>query len=155
MRAYHLLENSSTKTMAETLIFGFPEPNVQYTERRAAYVVIRTRDGQVAMVKSQQKYFLPGGGSLRGEAPEETVVREVSEELARGVRLIRRLGEATQYFYSSADDRHYKMLAVFFAGEFTDEPGSGTGEHELRWLPVRKAEQSCFHACHAWAARQA
>jgi 8-oxo-dGTP pyrophosphatase MutT (NUDIX family) len=141
--------------MTETLIFGSPEPNVQYTERRAAYVVIVTEDEEVAMVKSRRKHFLPGGGSLSGEAPEETIVREVSEELARSVRLIRKLGEAIQYFYSSADDRHYKMLAVFFAGEFTDEPCVGMGEHELHWLPVREAEQSCFHACHAWAIRQA
>jgi 8-oxo-dGTP pyrophosphatase MutT (NUDIX family) len=141
--------------VAETLIFGSPEQSVQYTERRAAYVVIVNDDGEVAMVKSRQKYFLPGGGSLSGESPEETVVREVCEELAQSVRLVRRLGEATQYFYSSTDDRHYKMLAVFFAGEFTDEPCGVAGEHELHWLSVREAEQSCFHACYAWAARQA
>jgi 8-oxo-dGTP pyrophosphatase MutT (NUDIX family) len=140
--------------MTEMLIFGSPEPNVQYTERRAAYVVIGSLDGEVAVVKSRQKHFLPGGGSLAGETSEETVVREVCEELARSVRLTRRLGEATQYFYSSTDKRHYKMLAVFFSGEFTDEPCGGEGEHELHWLPVRKAEQSCFHACHAWAIRQ-
>ena len=141
--------------MAEALIFGSPEPNVPYTERRAAYVVIVTTDGQVAMVKSRQKYFLPGGGSLPGEAPEDTVVREVYEELARSVRLIRPVGEATQYFYSAADDRHYKMRAIFFAGEFTDEPCAGAGEHELHWLPVTEAEHACFHACHAWAVGQA
>ena len=56
--------------MAKTLIFGYPEPHVRYTERRAAYVVV-INDGQVALVKGQQKYFLPGGGSLPGEAPDE------------------------------------------------------------------------------------
>jgi 8-oxo-dGTP diphosphatase len=141
-------------SMAKPLIFGSPAPGVQYTERRAAYVVV-TKDGKVAMVREEEKYFLPGGGSLTGEAPEETVAREVYEELTRRVRLIHKIGEAIQYFHSTADDRHYQMLATFFAGEFIDEPSSDTGEHELHWLPVRESEPCCFHACHAWAVSQA
>jgi len=140
--------------MAEALIFGFPEPNVQHKERQAAYVVIIT-DGNVATVKSKEKHFLPGGGSLHGEPFEDTIVREVYEELGRGVRLIRMLGEAIQYFYSADDDRHYKMRAAFFAGEFTGEPCGRTGEHQLYWLPMAQAGQACFHECHAWAISQA
>ena len=140
--------------MAEAHIFGSPEPGVQYAERRAAYVVVFNGDGEVATVKSRNKHFLPGGGSLADETPEKTIVREVREELARGVRLTRAIGEAVQYFYSAADEQHYKMRVVFFAGEFTDESPGGAGEHELRWLTVAEAERACFHACHAWAARR-
>jgi 8-oxo-dGTP pyrophosphatase MutT (NUDIX family) len=140
--------------MNETLIFGTPKPNVLYTERRAAYVVV-IDDGLVTMVKSGQDHFLPGGGSMPGEAPEETVTREVREELARGVKLLRRIGEAVQYFYSAADDRHYKMLATFFAGEFTEDAYESLGEHELNRLPLAEVEQACFHKCHAWAVRHA
>ncbi|PYS97667.1 MAG: hypothetical protein DMF65_11265 [Acidobacteria bacterium] len=141
--------------MVEALIFGSPEPNVRYTERRAAYVVVVNDDRLVAMVESRQKYFLPGGGSLPGEAPEDTVAREVREELARSVRLTRRIGEATQYFYSDTDARHYVMRATFFAGAFTDDVRGGARAHELHWLPLNEAERACFHACHAWAIRQA
>ena len=140
--------------MAEPRIFGSPEPGVRYAERRAAYVVVADGDGRVAMVKSGRKHFLPGGGSLPGEAPEETVAREVSEELARGVRLTRRIGEAVQYFYSGADGLHYEMRATFFAGAFTDGARGGAREHELHWLPAAEAEEACFHACHAWAVRR-
>lgn len=140
--------------MAETIIFGSTKPNVQYTERRAAYIVIVADDGKIAMVKDHQKYFLPGGGSAPNEAPEDTIIREAYEELARSVRLTRRIGEAIQYFYSSTDDHHYKMDATFFAGEFIDASSGGAGEHELEWLPVVEAERACFHACHAWAIRQ-
>jgi 8-oxo-dGTP diphosphatase len=141
-------------SMIKEFVFGSLELNVHYTERRAAYVVIVGDDGKVAMVKSGHKHFLPGGGSLPGEAPEETAVREVSEELARSVRLIRKIGEALQYFYSDADDRYYKMRATLFAGEFTNDLCGDTGEHEMDWLAMTEAEQSCFHACHAWAIRQ-
>ncbi len=140
--------------MIERLIFGAPDPNVQYSERRAAYVVV-IRNAKVAMVNSGQKHFLPGGGSMPGEAPEMTVVREVYEELGRGVRLVRSLGEATQYFYSHDDDRHYEMLATFFAGEFTDDAYDGSSEHQLDWLPVAEVDRACFHKCHAWAVGQA
>ena len=138
--------------MAETLIFGSPKLDVQRAERRAAYVVV-IRGDKVAVVQSHDKHFLPGGGSLPLETPEETVVREVYEELGRGLHLIRKLGEAIQYFYSSDDDRHYEMRATFFAGEFTDELRAG--EHQLHWLPRARAAQSCFHECHAWAISQA
>jgi 8-oxo-dGTP diphosphatase len=141
--------------MAEMLTFGSQEPGVDYTGRLAAYVVIVNDDGEVAMVRGRHKHFLPGGGSLPGEAPEDTIIREVREELARCVRLLRSTGEAVQYFYSSTDDRHYKMQAVFFTGEFTNETAGGMGEHELEWLPPDEAERACFHACHAWAIRQA
>jgi len=143
--ATHFLSNTH-----EALVFGSIKPNVQYVERRAAYVVI-IHEGRVAVVNSGQTHFLPGGGSLPGERPEETVVREVHEELGRRVRLLNALGEATQYFYSSTENRHYKMLAVYFTGEFMDDPCDQIGEHELDWLVPAEAEQACFHPCHAWA----
>lgn len=139
--------------MSEEYIFGSQNPNVLYTDRQAAYVVI-TENGKVAAVKPQEKCFLPGGGALSGETSEETVVREVSEELGRSVRLIRKIGGVIQYFYSAADDRHYKMRATIFVGEFT-HGARGNGENELCWLSKAEAEQQAFfHECHAWATRQ-
>lgn len=138
----------------EEIIFGSQKPYISYTKRRAAYVVI-ANNGTFATVKLGQKYFLPGGGSLCGETSEETVIREVFEELACNVRLVRTIGEAIQYFYSAADDQHYKMRAAFFAGEFTDESCSNSiAENELSWLSKAEAEQAFFHECHLWATRQ-
>jgi 8-oxo-dGTP pyrophosphatase MutT (NUDIX family) len=116
--------------------------------------VVGGDNGTVAAVRGTTGMIgLPGGGSLPGESPEETLVREVREELACSVRLIRRIGEVTQFFYAADDDCHYEMLAVFFLADFPDEP-SGRGEHELFWLPVADAARAFFHECHAWAAQQ-
>jgi 8-oxo-dGTP pyrophosphatase MutT (NUDIX family) len=85
----------------ELFIFGTPEPDIQHTERRAAYAVIISNDSRVAMVKGVHRggdRFLPGGGSLPEEAPEDTVTREVREELARDVRLLSKIGAVIQYF---------------------------------------------------------
>ena len=138
--------------MSEELIFGSQKPDVSYTERQAAYAVI-ANNGKFAAVKLQEKCFLPGGGSLAGETSEQTIVREVSEELARSVRLVCKIGEVIQYFYSEIDARHYKMRATFFVAEFTDEL-CGNGEDELCWLSKDEAEQAFFHECHLWATRQ-
>ncbi|HKS27174.1 MAG TPA: NUDIX hydrolase [Pyrinomonadaceae bacterium] len=138
-----------------SLIFGQPLDGVEYSERRAAYVVILNGEGRVAMVNDNDKWYLPGGGTEGSETPEETARREVCEELARNVRLTRVLGRAVQYYYSSADERHYRMEAAFFSGELTDEPVGGTPEHELRWVTVDEAQRECFHACHAWIITQA
>jgi ubiquinone/menaquinone biosynthesis C-methylase UbiE/8-oxo-dGTP pyrophosphatase MutT (NUDIX family) len=134
--------------------FGKPLEGVTYVERPAAYAIIPGKDGTVTAVRGASgRFFLPGGGSLPGELPNETLVREVREELARSVRLVRKIGQATQFFYAAYEACHYKMTAVFFLAEFPDEP-NGQGEHELCWLPLAEAGSAFFHECHAWAANQ-
>jgi 8-oxo-dGTP pyrophosphatase MutT (NUDIX family) len=134
--------------------FGTRLEGVAYRERPAAYAVVAGHNGTVAAVQGTASMIgLPGGGSLPGETSEATLEREVREELARGVRLVRKIGEATQFFHAADDQCHYKMLAVFFLAEFPDEP-DGQGEHELCWLPLAHAAGSFFHESHAWAARR-
>ena len=137
----------------DPVVFGSRKPSIDYVERRAAYVVA-IEAGNVALVGSGRNRFLPGGGSLPGEAAEMTIAREVREELGWDVRLLLPVGAATQYFYSQDDDRHYEMLAVFVAGELTNRLANADGEHSLEWLPIAQASESCYHECHAWAIRQ-
>lgn len=132
-------------------VFGSLNPALEYQPRPAAYVVITDPQGRVAAVKGKRHYFLPGGGALPDETPEQTVVREVREELAREVCLLRPLGQAVQYF--SADEQHYRMEAVFFAAEFAGA-ATGAGEHELEWLEAWQIAEGFYHPCHAWAVGQ-
>src|SRR5437763_4126595 len=126
--------------MEESTTFGVRLEGVAYVDRPAAYAVVAGENGTVAAVKGQSgKFFLPGGGCLPGEAAEEAVRREVREELARSVRLIRPIGAATQYFYATDDNRHYRMSAVFFLAEFTGGP-TGKGENDLAWLSAADGE---------------
>jgi len=136
-----------------SLTFGKPLEGAAYTERPAAYAVVAGAKETVVAVKGTSGMIgLPGGGSLPGETPEDTVRREVREELARSVRLVRRIAEATQFFYAADDDCHYKMRGVLCLAEFSDEP-DGQGEHDLFWLPLAEATSAFFHESHAWAAR--
>lgn len=135
--------------------FGVYEVGRAYTDRRAAYAVVLGEAEMVAAVRGPSGHFwLPGGGSVPGESAEETLIREVREEVARDVRLIDRIGEATQYFNAANEDRQYRMQAVFFRAEFT--VGLNTGaDHELCWLPIQQTKTAFFHECHGWAVVQA
>ncbi len=94
------------------MTFGARLEGVAYTERPAAYAVVAGENSTVAAVRGTAGMIgLPGGGSLPGETPEQTLVREVREELARSVRLVRRIGEATQFFYAADDDCGHEDLA--------------------------------------------
>jgi 8-oxo-dGTP diphosphatase len=140
--------------MSQPLIFGTPLDGVTYRQRRAAYAIFVAANDTIAVVIGDSGAIgLPGGGSESGESPEATIVREIREELARGVRLVRKIGKATQYFYMAGEDRYYRMPAVFYLTEFIDEP-TGKGEHEMLWLPLAEAQEKLFHKSHAWAAEQ-
>ena len=78
--------DDATRTHLPT--FGVPVAGVLYEQRCAAYAVIRSSAGAVAAVHGPAGDWLPGGGRLAGETPEETVVREVCEELRGTLRFV-------------------------------------------------------------------
>lgn len=140
--------------MSSLKSFGRFDSTVTYQDRRAAYVVIISHDSTVAVIKERGKYWLPGGGSLPEETAEETVVRELREELARDIRIMQKIGQATQYFYAELEDCHYKMEAAFFRAEFAGEQ-TGTAEYDLHWALLTEPSTSFYHECQAWAIQQA
>jgi CheY-like chemotaxis protein len=139
-----------TAPNAVSPVFGSAPSGVACRKRRAAYAVIIGGDGRVACVSRPRGFWLPGGGMLPGERPEDAVRREVREELGRAVRLTGRVGEALQYFDSPADACWYEMTAYFFTAEFAGEP-QGAGDEATCWLDADHGRGSFFHACHAWA----
>ena len=49
---------------------------------KIAFVHIQSRKALLALNKGSDKWYLPGGHRERGETDEETLIREVKEELA-------------------------------------------------------------------------
>lgn len=137
--------------MSKELIFGEIAAGTSYLHRPAAYAVIENSERRIAAVKWRGGYFLPGGGSLTGEMPEQTIARELREELANSVNIVEKIGEAVQYF--SADGAHYRMNATFYkaslSGKLESEP-----EHDLYWLNRKEIAGKFFHECHEWAVNQ-
>jgi 8-oxo-dGTP pyrophosphatase MutT (NUDIX family) len=131
--------------MSDLQSFGHFDPRLPYKYRRAAYAVILAGPSAVIAIKAGDKYWLPGG---------ETAIREVREELGRGVRLMQEIGQATQYFYAADEDCNYKMEATFFRAEFIEEQ-SELREYEPSCVLIADTNTSFFHQCHAWAINQA
>ena len=117
--------------------------------------MIRARDGRVAAVHAAPRecggYWLPGGGAHPGEGAEDTLRRELREELGYEIRIGARLGEAIQVFHAADEGRWFEMTATFFFAEFDGAPSSAA-EHEVCWLDAARHPDAFFHACHAWAA---
>jgi ADP-ribose pyrophosphatase YjhB (NUDIX family) len=146
-----------TMTAPSPIVFGTCPPGVVCRDRPAAYAIIHHPDGCVAAVcakiRGREEFWLPGGGMYAGETPEQTVVREVREELGREVRLHWQLGQAVQFFFAGDEDCWYKMTASFIVAEFHGE-AEGRGEHHLHWVDPALRGADFFHACHVWAALQ-
>lgn len=136
-----------------TPTFGIREPGKQYVDRTAAYVVVR-KDDAVAAVCRNGKCFLPGGECEKGETPEQTLKREAAEELGVQLRIIEKLGEAEQYYYSSEAGQHFKTHASFFLAEF-GPPAEEKGKYEVTWIPIDEIEKNLFHEFQTWAVQKA
>jgi 8-oxo-dGTP diphosphatase len=122
-------------------------------DRPAAYALLRTNRGVAVVLAEDGRLFLPGGGLLDGESPEEAVMREVMEECGLAVLCDKRYAEAVQYF-TARDGRHYRshMVFVICCAKATGTD-AGFGEHTTLWLTEMPAQLQFAHAAHAWALR--
>ena len=71
--------------------------NIAYLDRPVAYAVTLGNDKKLAFVRGKAgRLFLPGGAMQPGERPEDALMREVIEEIGWRIRILGRIGRATQ-----------------------------------------------------------
>lgn len=98
--------------------------------------------GKILLVKPNRGYLegrwnLPGGFVGYGESPEESIAREVAEEVGVGCRVGRLLG--VESFIGKKSYMHWHMF--FYEVELLGEefhPGADEIE-EVRWFPLAQA----------------
>jgi 8-oxo-dGTP diphosphatase len=129
--------------------FGTYNPEAEYRRRPGAYAIIVNPDGQFAAVRGLEKLFLPGGGIDPGESPEEALIREVREECAREVVIIRPLFSGIQYFVSKTGE-HWEFQCSYFEAQFGAQLDNQP-EHTLHWLNAGDAGKLLAHEVHGWA----
>jgi 8-oxo-dGTP diphosphatase len=136
--------------------FGNPDPDITYVERLSAYGVILNESGAVALVKTPDGYFLPGGGAHTSETAEEALRREIVEETGYAPVILRDIGIAAQLTYSEDERLHYRKVGHFFlarfAGKITEQVEA---DHELIWCSADEALKKMTHEYQAWAVREA
>ncbi len=103
--------------------------------RPSAYGLIEDNRGRLAIIRTVQGTFLPGGGIEPGETPEEAVMREALEECGLVVRPGAWTVRAVQFVCSESETTRFEKRSTFIEAA-VDRCGS-TGieaDHELVWV---------------------
>ena len=136
-------------------IFGSPEPGKCYDVQDCAYAVIPDGNGMLGVVRTPKGIMLIGGGIERNETAIDALSRETIEETGRTIRIVSRLGLATQYVNNRAKGKYRLKRAVFFVAEIFAQSAKPVDlDHEFLWLPAQEAEQQMVRTFHKWAVQQ-
>ena len=98
---------------------------------------------EIAMVavKNSSVWCLPKGLIDKGETPETTALREVSEETGLKGRIIQKLGEISYWYYLKEDNAKCRKTVHFFLMEYE---GGDVANHDREvdtasWIPIDEA----------------
>ncbi|WP_085583010.1 NUDIX domain-containing protein [Thalassospira mesophila] len=135
-------------------IFGNPEPGKAYDIQDCAYAVIPDGKGMLGVVKTPKGIMLVGGGVERGETGQGALCREAIEETGCPVKIVSRLGIATQYVNNRTKNKYRLKRAVFFIAEIQHQTTAPIDlDHEFMWMPALKVVDSLVRPFHRWAAQ--
>ena len=100
-------------------------------------------------------YYLPGGRVKLGETAEESIQREMLEELQISPKIIRPLWLDQSFFTEDVNQKHYHELCLYFlldvtqtdlltrGNEFTHIEGGHT--HHFSWLNFEDLKDTYFY----------
>lgn len=133
-------------------IFGTPRMGQSYNVQDCVYAVIKRDNGDVAVARTPKGNVLLGGGVEDGESERDALYREAYEESGYRARIVSLLGFASQYVNNTAKDRYRLKRATFFECELTEKLGPPVDQdHELVWMPYKKAHKGLLRPFHRWA----
>ena len=139
----------------KVMVFGV-RPNEACVIRPSAYGLVEDDRGRLAVVRTSQGTFLPGGGIEAGETAEKAIKREALEECGLVIRLGTWTARAIQFVYAESERTHFQKRSTFIQG-FVDAAGDGfnsvgfESDHELLWVNPEAAIQMLSHQSHCWA----
>lgn len=100
-------------------------------------------------------YYLPGGRVMIGERAEDTILREIKEELEIEASIIRPLWLNQAFFTEDVDELQYHEICIYFlidieessilqmGNEFTLQEGNHT--HDFEWLEFDSLKDLYFY----------
>src|ERR1700687_845179 len=112
-------------------LFGARPQAAACVIRNSAYALVADEQGRLAVARTGQGAFLPGGGIAAGETPAEAIRRECLEEcglvVRPGTRAVAWTTRAVQFVYSESEKTHFEKRSTFieaFIGAADDGPDS-------------------------------
>ncbi len=135
-------------------MFGSRVEGCPYVLRPSAYALVRNAGGELAVVRTARGFFLPGGGVMPDESPEQTVEREAKEECGLVLRPRALLGRAVEIVYSVRENACFEKGSVFIEADVVGRVTSTEPDHELVWLNFDQAMDALSPESHRWAVRR-
>lgn len=111
-----------------------PKKNTKYFQRVGVYGFIM-RNNLLAIVKTKNGYFLPGGGIENNESLEDCLIRECLEEIGIKIKIKEKISCGNCYFYSTTLNKNMESMGYFYECTIDNILNVKTEEdHELVWL---------------------
>lgn len=137
-------------------VFGEKEAEKKYKARYAAYAILMNEEKEIALVQAPNgAYFLPGGEIEGHETKEETIEREMLEELGFEVVLSEYLGQADEYFYSRHRETFFYNPGYFYSTKSWEKVSEPLEEgNNSSWEQPAKAIALLKRGSHKWAVEE-
>jgi ribosomal protein S18 acetylase RimI-like enzyme/8-oxo-dGTP pyrophosphatase MutT (NUDIX family) len=150
---YCALDDPSLDDTIDIRRFGEPAAGHPCAVRPSAFVIVSNASGAIALVRTSEGIFLPGGGIEPGESAEAAARRETREECAFDVVIDGEIGRAAYYVWAKKESTCFEKRSVFFCGA-PGEPCPTAPEHEVLWVAAADALEQITREAHRWAVEQ-
>ncbi|MPM29566.1 hypothetical protein SDC9_76106 [bioreactor metagenome] len=128
---------------------------IKYRERIGAYALIVNLVNEIALVRRDNNYFLPGGGVENNETYEQCLKRECSEELGYNIEVVEYVGKLSHYTKAIRREEYLKLIGHFHIANLLDSNSLKIEEdHELIWVPIKQSSEMMQEEFQRYAIRE-
>jgi 8-oxo-dGTP diphosphatase len=121
---------------------------------KVAFIEIQNRHILSTKSKGKTKYYIPGGKREKGESDEQTLIREIAEELS--VAIIPNTAAYIGSFSAQSDgaEKGIRVLMTCYKAKYIGHLKANSEIEEIKWLNysdldiISEVDKKIFHFLH-------